>query len=608
MSVISGAGMELSALKGLVSLDGDYDLKLLVDKDGHIPQLYHAPFTQDAAMWRKAFPLSHVAPGKGIPPAILVYSGGYQPHSSPRRKTDAEAFAAALTAAGVRTEIVALPALSHVQIATEFGSADHRISDRVFAFLGGSPGPAAAASVPTSNAATGPAPTSKSTALTALQFTKDYFPGTKDANGKLMGGVECNYIVAHKGRLYASVSTWKQKGWKEGKTTGPQVLVKNSHDAPWQVDHAFGPEYGRAECLRSVTFTTDRAGRKLAKPVTLLLATTTGLPSKGIGVWSRDDATGRWTRMMLGSVSSAWGTEIRALMDHVDGITGVHHVFAAATEGLIFRGAYSAEASGGVVWEKEPEYRRPDSMPVQRIPSLAEANGELYASLEMDPQKPGSGGVFRRRDGPQPRWEHFAEWEHEGATAETRIGHKQDRQMRGLSAVPDPSHRGREMLLGGRTFNGHILRVGAASEGGVRVEFDTKEYFRRAFGSPRAQVHQLAANGFLPVIHPDPGERLDLVGLWVAHPDGADTEQGNSAWYLVRHADGSYVHGRVWTPDDAVPNKGVRTICVSPFPQDRGRVLYFGGFDSGLATSAEEFGYTAWIYKGTLPASNERKP
>lgn len=40
---------------------------------------------------------------------------------------------------------------------------------------------------------------------------------------------------------------------------------------------------------------------------------------------------------------------------------------------------------------------------------------------------------------------------------------------------------------------------------------------------------------------------------------------------------------------------------ISSFPEDRGRVFYFGGFDSGLATSPEEFGYTAWIYQGGVP-------
>jgi hypothetical protein len=109
------------------------------------------------------------------------------------------------------------------------------------------------------------------------------------------------------------------------------------------------------------------------------------------------------------------------------------------------------------------------------------------------------------------------------------------------------------------------------------------------------------------VTHPDTGEKVHLAGVWITNPAGADTEEGNSSWYLVRHADGTYAHGRVWTPDDPVPNQGVsgglrstRSICLSPFPEDKGRVLYFGGFDSGISTSSEEFGYTAWIYKGTL--------
>jgi acetyl esterase/lipase len=596
---LKGVGLDLSALRGLVALDGDYDLKLLADAGGKIPQLYHAPFTLDSAAWSKASPLAHVRAEQNIPPAFLVYSGGFQPHSSPRRKTDAEAFAAALNAAGVRVEVLAKPALTHVQIASEFDKAEHGIAAAAFAFLEVEPRIKAPATAATEEA--------QASSLADLDFQKDYFPGRQDPYGQLMGGVECNYIVAHHDQLYASVSTWNQKGWQEGKTTGPQVLVKKAHDAAWEVDRTFGPEYGRAECLRSVTFTTDATGRKLTQPVSLLLATTTGLAAKGIGVWSRNDESGTWSRMTFGTAGSAWGTEIRALMDHVDRVTGVHYVFAAATEGLIFRGTYSAVAPGGVIWEKEPEYRRPDSMAVQRIPSLAEANGELHASMEMNPQRPGSGGVFRRIDGPQPRWERFAEWAHVGADAEARIGHKQDRQMRGLSAVPDPSRPGRERRLGGRTFNGHLLRVGAEPDQPLEVEFDTKAYFRQAFGSPRAQVHQLAANGFLPVADPVTGERLHLIGLWAVHPDGDGTPLGNSGWYLIRRADGTYTHGRVWTADDPIPNQDtrgglrtVRTICPSPFAEDLGRVFYFGGFDSGLATSAEEFGYNAWIYKGRL--------
>jgi hypothetical protein len=377
----------------------------------------------------------------------------------------------------------------------------------------------------------------------------------------------------------------------------------------------FGPYYGRAECLRSVTFTTDRTGRRLDNPVSLLLTTTTGFGSKEIGVWSRADATGRWTRMTLGRAGSGWGTEIRALIDHVDRVTGTHSVFAAATEGLIYRGAYDPQTPGGIVWEPQPEYRRPATMKEQRAPSSCEVDGVLYMSLEMDPKSPGVGGVFRRVDGPKPRWEHVYEWRHAAAEREARIGHKFDRLIYGLAGVSDPRDPSRETLICVRDLWAQVLRVDPTRIDTAMSEFDAQRYFGKEFQSERAVVARIAANGFTPLTDPDTGEKVHLAGLWVAHPDGADTEKGNSSWYLVRHADGSYAHGRVWTPDDPVPNKGVRgglrtlrTICLSPFPEDRGRVLYFGGFDSGLSTSPEEFGYTAWIYKGMLPQISKVKP
>ena len=420
-------------------------------------------------------------------------------------------------------------------------------------------------------------------------------------------GVECNFIVAHKGKLYATVSTWKQVGYQRGETTGPQVLVKKAHDAPWEVDMTFGPYFGRAECLLSVTFTTDRTGRRLGRPVSLLLATTTGFGSKEIGVWSRDDATGRWTRITFGKASSSWGTEIRTLSDHVDRVTGTHSVFAAATEGLIYRGAYDPQTPGGIVWDPQPEYQRPAAMKEQRSPASCEFDGVLYVSLETDPQSLGAGGVFRRVDGPTPRWEHVYEWKHAAAEQEARIGHKLDRNIYGLAGVWDPRDPGRETLICTRNMLAQVLVIDPTKTDNATIEFDARRYFEKEFQPDRIKVERIAPNGFTPVTHPDTGEKVHLAGVWITHPAGADTEKGNSSWYLVRHADGTYAHGRVWTPDDPVPNKGVsgglrstRSICLSPFPEDKGRVLYFGGFDSGISTSTEEFGYTAWIYKGTL--------
>jgi hypothetical protein len=50
--------------------------------------------------------------------------------------------------------------------------------------------------------------------------------------------------------------------------------------------------------------------------------------------------------------------------------------------------------------------------------------------------------------------------------------------------------------------------------------------------------------------------------------------------------------------------RSARTVCVSPFPEDKGRVLYFGGFDAAQGPHRD----SAWIYKGTLLIAGKEKP
>jgi len=47
-----------------------------------------------------------------------------------------------------------------------------------------------------------------------------------------------------------------------------------------------------------------------------------------------------------------------------------------------------------------------------------------------------------------------------------------------------------------------------------------------------------------------------------------------------------------------------RTVSVSPFPEERGRVVYFGGFDAAQGPHRD----TAWIYRGTLPDTAQEMP
>ena len=77
---------------------------------------------------------------------------------------------------------------------------------------------------------------------------------------------------------------------------------------------------------------------------------------------------------------------------------------------------------------------------------------------------------------------------------------------------------------------------------------------------------------------------------------------------LVRDAAGQYSHLRVrdaaHPPAEGVKDglRGCRTICVSPFPEDAGRVIYLGGFDGAGLTENARYRDTAWIYKATLPS------
>ena len=85
---------------------------------------------------------------------------------------------------------------------------------------------------------------------------------------------------------------------------------------------------------------------------------------------------------------------------------------------------------------------------------------------------------------------------------------------------------------------------------------------------------------------------------------------GSSGWdayyaaegrYYIRHvsASGGISYELKEITDPAPPTLvSVRTIAVSPFPSDLGKVLYFGGYDPNSQPSHN----TAWIYKGTVPA------
>jgi hypothetical protein len=452
-----------------------------------------------------------------------------------------------------------------------------------------------------------------SNAFTNLKFTRDFVPG-KDRNGKSMGGTECNYIVSHDGKLWATLSCWKHDT-SAAPLLGPQVLLKRSADADWELDFCFGPDYGTTKILRSVEFSTDRHGKKLAPPVSLLIADATRWrPPYDVGIWTRDDASNRWLRTVIAPEQQSnsvykkgFSTEVRMIVDHIDKVTGVHHVFACTNQGKIHRGAYDPVAPGRIAWERHPEL---DDR-LRRTSSGGEANGDLYVSIGMDASDLENGGLFRRIDGTEPSWERVAGWLHNEAHRKRNL----TSELR-FSPIPDPDEESAQILLATQAHPVNtISRIYPRDDFRMALDLDVQDYVSEHL--PGARVMSVAANGFACFRHPDTGEQVYIGGLWLYFRDQTDTRDSNAAWYLVRYSDGTYRHGRILDPNLPIPNRGVlgglrdaRTICASPFRKDRGRVLYFGGFNCGTHYMKEKLVNTAWIYKATLPAvaSQKAKP
>lgn len=425
-----------------------------------------------------------------------------------------------------------------------------------------------------------------------LQYTKDFTSGTKDADGNWMHGTETMRFVAHGGKLYASQGFWmdtpyaKDKG--ERPWTGSQILVKESAGSPWKHEKSFGMSV-RVDALESFTFTTDGEGRKLEKPVTVLCATPGDANQEGgkfASVWTRDDSTGEWSRSTV--VELPRRASIRSLGTHIDGETGIHHIFAGVTEGRIHRGVYDPEAPGRLRWIAEPELTG-----LGRPMRFCECSGTLYASAGTEKVKDGEvrGGLYKRVDGKEPKWELVWRWEH----IELERGDEAN-LLRGVTAVKMPD--GREVMIG--THRGGVYRIDPKENHKVTQELDIKKYFAGVWGISVYRGPALTAyNRCVPFTNTANGEDVLLLGTWVKHPDYPEPPH-TGAYFLIRRPDAAYGHQRIYDFDNPTEKgkeiESTRTIAISPFPEDKGRVLYFGGYDCARRESHN----TSWIYRGTI--------
>ena len=125
-------------------------------------------------------------------------------------------------------------------------------------------------------------------------------------------------------------------------------------------------------------------------------------------------------------------------------------------------------------------------------------DGSIYITVDLEPTEPENGGLFRRLDGPDPKWERVTGWKWSHPNPDTPrpwFG------MRGLTALPDGN------LLGAREHPGAIDRIDPSQPSGQRhvVEFDVRSALMDLWQVPndgRGGMALIAYNDMLPVRHP----------------------------------------------------------------------------------------------------------
>lgn len=424
-----------------------------------------------------------------------------------------------------------------------------------------------------------------------LLFRSDYPCGSDDDAGAWMGGTEVLNLVIHDGKLFAGIGYWMDENAGDPEP-GPQVLRKDGRDAHWQVENSFSTDYIRIGAMIEAEFTTDAAGNPLNPTRKILVAGPEDYHDDGqASAWVRNDNTRIWTRTGICELSGSKG--VRSFDVHRDSVTGICSIFAGLINGQIHRGVFCPEIPGRLQWFADPELAG-----TGRVMSMTECNGELYAStalVRLSPDDPVQGGLYRRHDGLFPWWELVYQWPYEPVSEDTLL------MMRGLTAVPDPLGSPKQVLIGTRAFPGIVVRIDPPRSYAVTVELDIDAYVAGIWGLSEYGGPDISAyNNLTLAVNPVTGETVHILGLWVEYPD-LGLPPFNGSHFLVRHLNGTYEFGNIYDNDHPVPAgdslRGCRTVVVSPFAEDGGRVLYFGGYDCRYDPSHN----TAWIWRGRFP-------
>ena len=436
-------------------------------------------------------------------------------------------------------------------------------------------------------------------------WERSFQAGGTDANGEFMGGSTIVHLVGHKEKLYAGNSYWLDSNhyWYGGSnpnTPWGQVLRLDEPGGDWEEDLDLGPQHLRVELLESIVLTTDENGAALPEPVNLLVAAEYNVKSTTVDIdfWIRDDSDGTWDMTVVRSdTRNAEDLEVhsvRALQVHQDNVTGVDRVFLSVGQIGIASGVFDPDASGQIVWDANTETGWVEN----RILSVIEANDDLLYSAGRK--------IYRRNDGNSPTYTVVEDVSDLYPASQNQLG-----GIRGMSPMPNPNGPGESIIFAmteSNTAPGWILRLDPNGDGTyTRVVEDRLDTYMSAYLSGNPVYFILAAyNEFTPVLDPFSSERLSLIGFesWIGgftYPLWGAGDTGGfyrGAMYAIRDSSGDIRLAEVngLSTYNKPATVATTTIEISPFPEDNGQALYFGGHDGNHMDSTN----MAWIFRSSV--------
>jgi len=410
----------------------------------------------------------------------------------------------------------------------------------------------------------------------SMLYSKNYFPGTYDTNGRYLGSTETMSIVVHKGKLFAGMGNWMDYPITP-QSEGTQVLRKDNYNSPWVVDTSIGFESLRSEAILSVIFTKDYQGNILNPAVNLLVGGFGDiLPPRIVNIWVRNDTTGKWISNAA-FILSTGSAGIRCFKIHTDKVTLKQWLFCGVAEGNVIKAGYNPNSPGFLFIDTAKEMRN-----LGRVMAMTVCNGDLYAAAGLDIIGTDTiGGLYRRIDGVNPVWQLVYRWPY------IPSAHGDENNiMRGITTIPDPLGSNNQVIIGTRSNPGIIQIIQPFNNHNVYTELNVKSFLGMVWGVNYTGYSLMAYNYFEPDTLNN--QKVWWVSLGAKHPN-YNVHPYNGSFYLLRYQNGTYKYGHIYDNNHPVPAgqslRATRTICKSPFIQDSNRVYYFGGYDCANDTS-----------------------